>query len=75
MADKLRDAFPGARRGIGQARSGGDVPDVERCGQWWVQVKSVRAPNFYAAMQQAQDELVARRAQLGAPCPYSALAS
>lgn len=71
VAKQMTHAFPGARRGIGQARSGGDVPDVEGCGPYWIQCKSTRAPNLFAALAQAEDELNMRRLQQHAACPYS----
>jgi hypothetical protein len=71
VADRMRAVFGGARRGIGQARSGGDVPDVEGCADFWVQCKNVKAPNLFKAMAQAQDELRTRRLQSHAPCHYS----
>lgn len=71
VAKQLAAVFPGARRGIGQARSGGDVPDVEGCAPYWVQCKSTRAPNLFAALEQAEAELGVRRLQQHAVCPYS----
>lgn len=56
-ASMLREAFPKARRGIGQARSGGDVPDVEGCEPFWFQMKCGKSENLRAALQQAIDEL------------------
>lgn len=56
-AAMLRSAFHRARRGIGQSRSGGDVPDVEGCEPFWVQCKHGAVADIRAAMRQAITEL------------------
>jgi hypothetical protein len=71
VAAKFKPVFPGARRGIGQARSGGDVPDVEHCGPYWVQCKSEKSPNLITALKQSQDEMFTRRLQSHSPSPYT----
>lgn len=42
------------RRGIGQARSGGEVCDVEGT-PWWIEAKVGKRPNLYAALAQADE--------------------
>lgn len=44
--------YPEARRGIGQARSGGEVCDVEGT-PWWVEAKHRKAVSVPAALKQA----------------------
>ena len=63
LANRWRDSglYPGAKRGIGQARSGGDVSDVEGT-PWWVEAKCQARPNVYAALEQAEE------ASDGRPC-------
>jgi hypothetical protein len=65
VAQRLREVFPNARRGIGQARSGGDVPDVEGCEPWWAQTKHGVRPNISAALEQARRDMVAFSARAG----------
>lgn len=49
----LRGVYPAARRGIGQARSGGEVCDVEGT-PWWVEAKVGARTNPRAAVRQAE---------------------
>lgn len=70
VAAQFRAVFEGARRGVGQARTGGDVPDVEGCGVYWVQTKSKKTPNLFDAIEQAEAELAIRHAQKHATCAY-----
>lgn len=51
-AIRLRALFPNARRGIGQARSGGEVADLEGT-PYWVECKHQTRPNIYKAFEQA----------------------
>ena len=52
VAIALRSVWPAARRGIGQARSGGEVPDVDRT-PYWVEAKHRRTVCIRAAYEQA----------------------
>jgi hypothetical protein len=70
-ANKFREVYPGARRGIGQARNGGDVPDVEGVGAYWVQTKHEKNPHVFNALHQASEDLQRRAIQSHAPSPYS----
>ncbi|RMF57070.1 MAG: hypothetical protein D6746_11615 [Bacteroidetes bacterium] len=54
MARLFREAYPDARRGIGQSRAAGEVPDVDGT-PWWVECKRQKAPNIRAAYRQAQE--------------------
>ncbi len=71
VAKLMSEIFPGARRGIGQARSGGDIPDVEGCSYFWVQTKHEKSPSLYAALKQAETEMLTRRLQSHAPSHYT----
>jgi hypothetical protein len=51
-ANKLRSVYPHAKRGIGQARSASEVPDVDGT-PWWIELKHQQQPNLYAALTQA----------------------
>jgi hypothetical protein len=53
IATMLKVLWPEARRGIGQARNAGEVPDVDGT-PYWVEAKNhKRAPNVHAAYAQA----------------------
>lgn len=52
VAKMLRPIFPEARRGLGQARDGSDVPDVDKT-PFWCECKNGKRPNIGAAMEQA----------------------
>jgi hypothetical protein len=54
MANRFKGIYPGARRGIGQARSAKEVPDVEGT-PYWVEAKHQKCPNLWAALAQADD--------------------
>ena len=55
LASRLREKlYPDAHRGIGQARSGGEVCDVEGT-PWWIEAKAGRATNVWAALRQARE--------------------
>lgn len=58
IAERLRVLWPDARRGLGQARSGADAPDVDGA-PWWVQCKHGARPNIPAAMRQAARDATA----------------
>lgn len=65
--------YPDARRGIGQARSSGEVSDVEGL-PFWIEAKCQARPNVWAAMEQAEEAtdgrpcvVVACRRQKGRP--------
>lgn len=51
-ANRLKPLWPGAKRGIGQARSAGEVADVEGT-PFWVECKRHRRCNIQAAYAQA----------------------
>ena len=46
--------YPDARRGIGQARSGGEVPDVDGT-PWWCELKCGARPDVLGALRQGED--------------------
>lgn len=52
IAEVFRDAFPDAKRGIGQARSASEVADVEGT-PFWIECKHRKAENPRAALNQA----------------------
>lgn len=53
LANRWREKlYPDARRGIGQARSGGEVCDVEST-PWWCELKVGQRPDILGAMRQA----------------------
>jgi hypothetical protein len=52
VAAHLAELYPAARRGIGQTRAGGEVPDVTGT-PWWVEAKNRKACNVHAAYAQA----------------------
>jgi len=53
VATAFRVAFPEARRGLGQARSGGDAADVIGVPGYWIECKVGARPNPLAALRQA----------------------
>lgn len=53
VAAALRRVYPNAKRGIGQARNGGDVPDVDGT-PWWVECKRGASCSAHAAIAQAR---------------------
>jgi len=55
-ANRMREFFPNAKRGVGQTQAGNNCADVEGT-DWWIEVKrSKRMPNVHAAMAQAETE-------------------
>src|SRR5690606_13764125 len=52
VARQLRALWPGARRGIGQARSGGETPDVIQT-PFWIEAKHRKKCSIPAAYRQA----------------------
>lgn len=53
IANELKVIWPEARRGIGQARSAKEVPDVDGCPAW-IECKHQIRVNICAAMEQAE---------------------
>jgi len=58
VAAKLRAVWPGARRGLGQARGGAEAADVDGV-PYWVQTKHGKRPNIAEAMHQAARDAAA----------------
>ncbi len=57
VANTLKPLFPLARRGLGQARSGGESPDVDGT-PYWIQTKrQKKQPNIKAAIAQGERDL------------------
>lgn len=54
VATLLKDVYPGAKRGIGQARSGSEVADVEGT-PWFIECKRRKRCNIQAAYEQAAE--------------------
>lgn len=52
VAEAMRTVWPGAKRGIGQARSGSEVPDVDGT-PFWVECKRRARIPFTKWMKQA----------------------
>jgi hypothetical protein len=61
IARKLQVVWPACKRGIGQARSSGEVADVEGT-PYWIECKRCKKCDPAAAMRQAQE------ATDGRPC-------
>jgi len=57
VANRLKEVYPDAARGLGQERSGGEVADVRGIPGWWVQCKHGAQVNVWTAMLQARDEI------------------
>lgn len=53
----FREFFPEAKRGIGQARSGGEVPDVAGAAPFWIECKRGKKTNIKAALRQAEEAM------------------
>lgn len=55
VAKRWRDSglCPSAKRGLSQARSGDDVPDVDGT-PYWVECKAQKQPSLFAALEQAE---------------------
>ena len=64
VATRLRDLYPNAERGLGQARAGHECADVEGC-PLWLQTKHGQRPNILAALEQGERD--ARAANDGRP--------
>lgn len=62
VANILRDVFPEARRGIGQARNANEVPDVDGT-PYWIEAKNRNRVDVEAAFVQA--EQAAEEAAIG----------
>jgi hypothetical protein len=54
IAHALADLFPHAKRGLGQARAGNEVPDVTGT-DYWIECKRQKQPNIRRAYKQATD--------------------
>lgn len=52
-AGEFRAVYPDARRGLGQARSAGEVSDVEGT-PWWIECKRGSGSSSSAALKQAR---------------------
>ena len=61
LANILKAIWPDAKRGIGQSRWGGEVPDVDGT-VFWIEAKVGQQPNMRGAMRQAEE------ASDGRPC-------
>ncbi len=61
LVGRLRVVFPEASRGIGQARSGGEIPDVKGCWPYWIEAKKGKVTNWRAALKQAVDYLAGQK--------------
>jgi hypothetical protein len=61
IATTMRQVFPGARRGLGQARSAREVPDVDGT-PYWIECKNHRRVNIQKAFAQATTDTDAARA-------------
>jgi uncharacterized protein YunC (DUF1805 family) len=60
MANLLKGIYPQARRGIGQARAGGEVPDVDGT-PFWVEAKAHKKVQIQAAFAQAVEASAGKR--------------
>ena len=58
VASVLRPYYPNAKRGLGQARAGHEVDDVEGT-PFWVQCKHGQRPNLLEALSQADRDRIA----------------
>lgn len=67
VAEKLRAVYPDAKRGLGQARAGGEVPDVDGT-PFWCELKHRKALNVHGAFRQA---LLARATRHGLGLPHA----
>ena len=54
LANDLILIWPNAKRGIGQTRSGGEVPDVDGT-PYWIEAKRCKRTNIHGAMKQASE--------------------
>jgi hypothetical protein len=61
VARLFRRVWPEAKRGIGQARMGGEVPDVDPHPDWWIECKHQRSCSWRAAYKQALEANDGRR--------------
>ena len=53
VAQMLQCLYPGAKRGIGQARSASEVADVDGT-PWWIETKAQHRVSIRAAVEQAR---------------------
>lgn len=63
VAGRLAEVWPNAKRGLGQPRAGGEVPDVSGT-PYWVEIKHRKRPNIAAAVEQARVASAGRSAPL-----------
>lgn len=61
VAREFRRVWPGAKRGIGQARSSAEVPDVDPHPDWWVECKHQKSCSWRAAWKQATEANAGKR--------------
>ncbi len=64
IANALKVLWPGARRGIGQARNAGEVPDVDGT-PYWIETKHHKRVNIRKAYDQAVKAQGARPSREG----------
>jgi hypothetical protein len=70
VAEVFRAVYEHAQRGIGQARAGGEVPDVKGT-PWWIEAKCRARPrSVHEAMEQARKALKAYRERNKEPNAY-----
>lgn len=63
VAREFRRVWPKAKRGIGQARSSAEVPDVDPHPDWWVECKHQRSCSWRGAWKQATEANGGKRKQ------------
>ena len=73
VAEMLREVWPDARRGIGQARAAGEIPDVTKTPYWW-ETKHRKAISVPAAVRQAKAAMADYLARGGHPDDFRSLA-
>jgi len=69
VAHAFKAVWPHARRGIGQARAGGDVPDVQGT-PYWVEAKHRKQVSITGAMRQAVEAMAGYLERGGDPDEY-----
>ena len=74
VANAFKKVYPNARRGLGQARAAGEVPDVALAGPFWIECKAHKRPNIIHALEQAEgalEEHLAERPGKGPSVPMA----
>lgn len=71
VASRLAEVWPKARRGIGQTRAAGEVPDIQGT-PLWVEAKHRRSISVHAAIAQARAAMADWIARGGDPLTYRA---